>query len=183
MRKLIYSINLSIDACCDHTKMTGDDSIMEFFGDLLRESDLLVYGRTTYELMVPYWPDIAKKPMEDPVEYEFAQAFDALDKIVFSKTIKEVGERTRIVRTNLKEEILKLKQEHGGHILTGGIALSSKLVELGLVDEYYFVVQPVIVGGGRRLFEGIHLSENIKLKLVEAKPLKTGHVMLHYVNP
>jgi len=85
MRKLIYAINLSIDGCCDHTKMTGDEEIHEYFANLILDAGLLAYGRITYQLMVPFWPDIAKnhsgktKAMND-----FAQAFDSIDKIVFS---------------------------------------------------------------------------------------------------
>ena len=89
-------------------------------------------------------------------------------------------ENTRIVRTNLRDEILKLKQEPGKNILAGGVDIPSQLIELGLVDEYHFVVHPVIAGQGRRLLDGIHLREKLKLKLVESEALKSGAVALHY---
>ena len=134
--------------------------------------------------MVPYWPDVAKNPSgETKADYEFAQAFDAVNKIiVFSKTLdKAEGKNTKIVRTNLKDEILKLKQEQGKNILTGGVTIPSQLAELGLIDEYRFVVHPIVIGEGRRLFEGINLQEKLQLKLVESKVFKSGSVALRYL--
>jgi len=90
-------------------------------------------------------------------------------------------ENTRIVSTNLRDEILKLKQEQGKNILAGGVNIPSQLIELGLVDEYRFVVMPIIVGEGRRLLEGISLPEKLQLKLVESKPFKSGCVALRYL--
>jgi dihydrofolate reductase len=91
------------------------------------------------------------------------------------------GKNTRIVRTNLQDEILKLKQEPGKNILTGGVSIPSQLIELGLVDEYHFVVQPIVAGEGRRLMEGVSLPEKLQLKLVDSKFLKSGCVALHYL--
>jgi dihydrofolate reductase len=183
MRNLIYAINLTIDGCCDHTKMIPDEEMLEYHLHLLRNADLFVYGRKTYQLMVPYWPDIAKNPSgETKADIEFAQAFDSNKIIVFSKTLdKAEGKKTEIVRTNLKDEILKLKQEQGKSILTGGADIPSQLIQLGLVDEYHIVVHPVIAGEGRRLLEGISLQEKLQLKLVESKIFKSGYVALHYL--
>lgn len=182
MRKVIYSINVTIDGCCDHTKVSPEDAILEYFANVLRDADLLVYGRITYELMVPYWPDVAKNPGgQVKAAVDFARTFDALDKVVFSKTIESVGERTRIVRTDLKEGMLKLKQEKGGNILVGGVTLPSRLIELDLIDEYLFVVHPVIVGGGRRLFDGVNLPKSQQLKLVDSTIFGTGKVANRYV--
>ncbi len=183
MRNLIYAINLTLDGCCDHTKINGDDEIHEYYTHLMRDIDLLVFGRKTYQLMVPFWPDVAKnhsgptKAMND-----FAQAFDSINKIVFSRTLDSAEDRnTRIIRTNLHDEILKLKQEEGKDILTGGVSLPSQLIELGLVDEYRFVVGPIVAGEGRRLLEGVSLPENLQLKLVESKIFKSGCVALRYL--
>ncbi|MGH2565685.1 MAG: dihydrofolate reductase family protein, partial [Ginsengibacter sp.] len=145
--------------------------------------DLLVYGRKTYELMVPYWPDIAKNPSgETKADIEFARAFESCNKIVFSRTLARAdGKNTRIVRTSLREEILKLKQEQGNNILVGGIDIPSQLIGLSLVDEYYFVVHPVVAGEGRRLLDGISLQKKLQLKLVESKIFKSGTVALHYL--
>ena len=155
MRNVIYAINITLDGCCDHTKMSGDEEIFEYFTHLMRDVDLLVYGRKTYQLMVPYWPDIAKSHSETKAENEFAQVFDSINKIVFSQSLESAEGNTRIVRANLQDEILKLKQEQGKNILTGGVSIPTQLIELGLVDEYHFVIQPIVVGEGRRLLEGI----------------------------
>ena len=183
MRKLIYAINLTIDGCCDHTKMIPDEEDFDYHMDLVRNAGLFVYGRKTYQLMVPYWPDIAKNPSgETKTDVEFAQAFNSVERIiVFSKTLDKVeGENTEIVRTNLKDEILKLKQERGKYLLTGGVDIPSQLIQLGLVDEYRFVIHPVLAGEGRRLMQGISLQE--KLKLVESTVFKSGCVALRYLN-
>jgi dihydrofolate reductase len=182
MRNLILAINLTIDGCCDHTKMIGDEEIHEYFTRLMQDVDLLVYGRITYQLMVPYWPDVAKNPSKAKATNEFAQKFDSIGKIVFSQTLDQAEDtNTRIVRTNLQEEILKLKKEQGKNILVGGVNLPSQLIELGLVDEYYIVVNPIVAGEGRRLLEGISLQERLQLKLVESKVLRSGCVALRYL--
>jgi dihydrofolate reductase len=131
--------------------------------------------------MVPFWPDVAKtnsghtKAMND-----FAHAFDAIKKIVvFSRSLESVEQKNAsIVRTNLRDEILKLKKQEGKNILTGGVDIPSQLIQLGLVDEYYFVIQPLVVGEGRRLIERSSLQE--RLQLVESKVFASGSVALRY---
>jgi len=183
MRKLIYGINLTLDGCCDHSKLRGDDEIHEYFAHFMREADLLVYGRKTYQLMVPFWPDVAKNHSgQTKAMNEFAQAFDSMNIIVFSHSLDTAErENTRIVRTNLQDEILKLKQEQGKNILTGGVNIPSQLIELGLVDEYLFVIQPIVVGTGRRLLDSTNLPEKLELKLVDSKTFKSGCVALRYL--
>src|ERR1700736_1502840 len=182
MRKLIYTINVTIDGCCDHTKMVPDEEVLGYGAQLVRDAGLLVYGRKTYQLMVPYWPDIAKSQSETKADIEFAQTFVSKKKIVFSRSLASAeDENTRIVRTNLRDEILKLKQEQGKNILVGGVDVPSQLMELGLIDEYRFVVMPTIVGVGRRVMEGVSLPEKLQLKLVESKPFKSGCVALRYL--
>ena len=83
MRKVIFAINVTMDGCCDHTKGIGGDDILEHYTQLLREVDLLVYGRKTYQLMVPYWPEVAKNPLETKASIEFGRTFDSINKIVF----------------------------------------------------------------------------------------------------
>ena len=157
---------------------------MKNYLNIIRTSCKMRYGRKTYQLMVPYWPDIAKNHSGTKAENEFADTFDSSDKIVFSRSLDRVeGKNTRIVRTNLQDEILKLKQQPGKHILTGGIAIPSQLIELGLVDEFCFVVHPVIAGEGRRLLEGVSLQQKFRLKLVESKILRSGCVALRYLKP
>jgi dihydrofolate reductase len=182
MRNVIYAINVTLDGCVDHTKQSVDDEKLEYFAHLTREVDLLIYGRKTYQLMVPYWPEVAKNPSETKADTEFARAFDSANKIVFSRSLASAEDRnTRIVRGNLHDEILKLKQEPGKDILVGGVDIPSQLIELGLVDEYRFVVGPIIAGGGRRLLEGVSLPEKLQLKLVESKIFKSGSVALRYL--
>src|SRR6202007_2214908 len=121
MRNLIYAINLTLDGCCDHTKFRPDEETFEYYIHLLREVDVLVYGRKTYQLMVPYWPDVARDPSSTKSDKEFGQAFDSKKTVVFSRSLDSVeGKHRRIVRTNLRDEILKLKQEPGKSILIGG---------------------------------------------------------------
>ena len=182
MRKLIYGINLTLDGCCDHTKGIGDEELHEYYAQLLRESDTFVYGRKTFQLMVPFWPDMAKnnsgstKAMND-----FAQVFSAVEKIVvFSQSLKNVEEKNvSIVRSNLRDEILKLKAQEGKNIMTGGVDIPSQLIQLGLVDEYHFVIQPLVVGEGRRLFDHTALQQD-KLQLVGSKVFASGSVALRY---
>lgn len=183
MRNVIFAINLTIDGCCDHTKVIGDEEIHEYFTHLMRDVDLLVFGRKTYQLMVPYWPDVVKNHSgQTKAEIEFAEAFDSINKIVFSRSLESAeGKNTRIVRTKPQDEILKLKQQEGNNILLGGVALPSQLIERGLVDEYHFVVHPIVAGEGRRLLEGISLQERLLLTLVESKTLKSGCVALRYL--
>src|SRR5215208_6260461 len=111
MRKLIFAINTRLDGCVDHTKGFADDETHEYFTDLLREVDLLVFGRITYQLMVPFWPEVAKNQSMTKASNEFARTFDSINKIVFSRSLDSAEDKTRIVRTNLHDEILKLKQE------------------------------------------------------------------------
>ena len=182
MRKVIFGINTSLDGCVDHTKQAADDEAHEYFTDVLREADLLVFGRITYQLMVPYWPEIARSQSMDKAANEFATTFDSLKKVVFSRTLDRVEDRnTRLVRTDPGDEIRKLKQEQGKNILLGGVSVPSQLIELGLVDEYRFVVGPVIVGEGTRLLEGVSLQEKLQLQLIESKVFKSGSVALRYL--
>ena len=184
MRKLIYAINFTLDGCCDHTKVTPEEVVFDYYIRLVREADLFVYGRKTYQLMVPYWPDIAKNPSgETKSDVEFAQAFDSKPIVVFSRSLDAAEGKTRIVRTNLKDEILKLKQEPGNYILTGGVAIPAQLIELGLVDEFRFLVVPTLAGEGRRWLDNTHLQEKLRLKLAESKIFKSGSVALRYVKP
>src|SRR5512133_2759425 len=125
MRNVIFAINTTLDGCVDHTKQISDEETHEYFTQLLRDVDLLVYGRKTYQLMVPFWPDVAKnhsgptKAMND-----FAEAFNSNQIIVFSKTLDAAeGNNTRVVRSSLQDEILKLKHEPGKNILTGGVSI------------------------------------------------------------
>ena len=182
MRNVIFAINITLDGCCDHTKQFVDEEQLEYFTHLTRDADLQVFGRKTYQLMVPYWPEVLKSQSETKADTEFARAFDSLDKIVFSRSLDSAEDKnTRIVRGNLRDEMLKLKQEEGKNILVGGVDIPSQLIELGLVDEFRFVVGPIVVGEGRRLLEAVSLRERLQLKLAESKIFKSGCVALRYL--
>jgi dihydrofolate reductase len=186
MRNVIYAINITLDGCCDHTKQVANDEILEYYTQLLRDADLFVYGRKTYQLMVPYWPDVAKDQSASKADRDFAQAFESANKVVFSQSLddaeaKKDDKNARVVRTNLREEILKLKQEPGKNIIAGGVDIPSQLIKLGLVDEYRFVVGPILAGEGRRLMEGVNLPEKLQLKLVESRFFESGCVALRYL--
>lgn len=182
MRNLIFAINITLDGCCDHTKQSVDEETLEYFTHLTREADLQVFGRKTYQLMVPYWPEVLKNQSATKADTEFARAFDSIKKLVFSRTLAGADDRnTRVIRTNLRDEILRLKQEPGKNMLVGGVDIPSQLIELGLVDEYRFVVGPVIAGAGRRLLEGVSLRERLQLRLVDSKIFKSGRVALRYL--
>ena len=131
-------------------------------------------------------PDIAKDQSASKADRDFAQAFESASKVVFSQSLddaeaKKGDKNARVVRTNLHDEVLKLKQEPGKNIIAGGVDIPSQLIELGLVDEYRFVVQPIVAGEGRRLLEDVSLPEKLQLKLVELKPFKSGCVALRYL--
>ena len=182
MRKVIFAINTTLDGCCDHTKGIPDDELYPYYTNLVREVGLLAYGRKTYELMVPYWPDIAKNHSGDSQgENDFAQAFDAVEKmVVFSRTLEKVERpNAKIVRADPQAEILRLKQEEGKSILLGGVNIPSQLIEHDLLDEYRIVVLPMFAGS--RLLKGVSLPEIRQLKLVDSKTFKSGCVALRYV--
>lgn len=184
MRKIIYAINLTADGCCDHTKVVPDDELLEYHARLARGVDALIFGRITYQLMVPYWPDVARNPSgQTKADVDFARAFDSVSRIiVFSKSLATTeDDRARIVRADLQHEVLKLKQEEGKDMLVGGVSIPSQLMKLGLIDEYRFVVQPRIAGEGRRLFDGVALPEALRLTLVESTALKSGCIALRYL--
>jgi dihydrofolate reductase len=182
MRKLIFAINTTLDGCCDHTKQIADDETHQYYTHLMHDVDLLVFGRKTYQLMVPFWPDVARSQSMSQASNAFARTFVSIKKVVFSRSLARAEDtNTRIVRTNLRDEILKLKHEQGKDMLAGGVDIPSQLMELGLVDEYRFVIGPVVVGEGRRLLEGVSLPERRQLKLVDSKSFESGCVALCYV--
>ena len=182
MRNVIFAINITLDGCVDHTKQFVDEEQLEYFTHLTQEAGLQVFGRKTYQVMVPYWPEVLASPSETKADTDFARAFDSVSKIVFSRTLDSVQDsKTRIVRANLYDEILKLKQEEGKSILVGGVDIPAQLIELGLIDEFRFVVGPIVAGKGRRLWDGVSLPEKLQLKLVESKIFKSGSIALRYL--
>jgi dihydrofolate reductase len=161
--------------------MIADEELHDYFTGVLRNASTLLYGRVTYQLMVPYWPEIARTQSETAASNEFARVFDAINKVVFSTTLTHVEENnTRIVRANLAQEVLTLKQQTGKDICVGSLSIASQLSGLGLIDEYQFAVHPVIAGRGPRLFETVALQNRLRLDFVGMKSLHSGVVVLHY---
>lgn len=181
MRKLIYGINISLDGCCDHTKFGGGDDIQDYFRKRLEDVDLVIYGRKTYELMVPFWPQVAVNQSMNQAANAFANTFATIDRVVVSRTLDRVDDRhTTIISENLKEEVLKLKRQPGKAISTGGVELPARLIELDLVDEFHMVVHPLLIGEGRRLFTEMRLPESVGLKLTASQTLISRCVALRY---
>ena len=156
MRKLIAAINITLDGFCDHNAVIADEELHENANELLRSADTILFGRITYQLMESGWPPIVKQPTGIKSVDEFAQLIDHISKIVFSNTLKDVEwKNTRLTNGNIKEEVLKLKQQPGKNILVGSPGIIRTLMEPGLIDEYQLSVQPIVLGNGLPLFKNI----------------------------
>jgi dihydrofolate reductase len=153
-----------------------DAEFNDYAIDLLNNVDVLVFGRVTYQLMASYWPTPAATT-NDPI---VAEKMNSLSKIVFSRTLNQVAwKNTKLVRGNVAEEILKLKQQPGKDLAVfGSCDLALTLIRLGLIDEYQIFVNPVVLGSGKPLFEDIH--DKLKLKLLKTKTFDSGNVLLYY---
>ena len=179
MRKLIWAINVTIDGFADHTAVVADDELHDFYTELLGNIDIELFGRKTYQLMESYWPVSPEDPAATKSMIRFANKINNIPKIVFSKTLDKVTwNNTRLVKENMTEEVLKLKQQPGNNLSIGGISVASHLMKLGLIDEYWFLVQPIILGIGKHMVEGI--SDQHSLKLSDTKVFYSGVVVLHY---
>ncbi len=177
----MFAINMTTDGYCSHTDGIADDELHEYFTDLLRNVDVLLYGRKTFELMVPYWPDIARNPSETKTTNEFARVFDSIAKVLFTTTLRQVDDKkTRIADADLVDEVLRLKEQPGKVIAAGSLSIASQLAQRGLIDTYHFVVHPVIAGKGPRLFENVTLQNNLALKFVGSRVFQSGAIALQY---
>jgi len=178
MRKLIASINMTLDGYCDHTAVNADDETHQHYADLLSGAGTIVFGRKTFELM-KYWQTVLKEPTGNKATDEFALVIDRIPKIVFSRTLKELEwDSASLATKDLREDILERKKQTGRDILVGSPSLIVALTELGLIDEYQLCVHPVIVGSGLPLFKNI--SERVELKLLKTKTFACGAVILYY---
>lgn len=181
MRKTVFAINITLDGYCDHRDGIADDDLHEYFTRLLRDSGVHIFGRNTYQLMYPYWHEVAVNQSETKAVNEFAGVFDAMPKIVFSTTLNNVEwNNTTLLRSNLREEILKLKQQPGKSISIGSLNIASQAAQWNLIDEYRFVVHPVISGKGPRLFEADGLKERLQLEFAGSEQFRSGAIALHY---
>ena len=177
MRKLTFSINVTLDGCIDHRAGVADIEGHRHATELIARADALILGRTTYELMESAWRPPASDAMPDWTK-PFGRTIDAAKKYVVSSTLPSVDWNAELVRGDLGNAVRQLKQESGKGLMLGGVKLPLALAELGLIDEYEFVVQPRLVGRGPTLLAG--LSKRIDLKLVSRRELGSGAVMLRY---
>ena len=179
MRKLIASINMTLDGFCDHTAVIPDDELHQHYNDLLSNAGTILFGRITYQLMESAWPPMVKNPTGNKPTDEFAVIIDNIHKIVYSRTLKNVEwKNTTLKKGIIKEEIIKLKELEGKDILAGSPGLISALMNLGLIDEYQLCVHPIVAGNGLRLFKD--LNSRIDLKLLKTKTLGSGAIVLYY---
>ena len=183
MAKLILSINMSLDGFADHTifASTADDELHDFYSGLLDITDIVLFGRTTYQLMEGYWPRAHDDPNATKSTLEFADKYNAISKIVFSRTLQKAEwNNTRLSTANMVDEVAILTQRPGRYISLSGINISQQFMKLGLIDEYWLVVHPIIAGAGKRLFDST--NERIDLRLVDTKVFKSGVAALHYLH-
>jgi dihydrofolate reductase len=178
MRPLRYSINVTLDGCCDHRAISADEETHRHATEILAEADALLFGRVTYEMMESAWrPPGQMESMPDWMA-PFARTIDAAKKYVVSSTLERVDWNAELVRGDVGKAVQKLKQEPGKGLLVGGVKLPLALAELGLIDEYEFVVQPRLVGHGPTLFAG--LSKRVDLTLVNRQEFASGAVAMRY---
>jgi dihydrofolate reductase len=182
MRPLRYSINVTLDGCCDHRVIVPDEELQELHRhhtENLAQADALLFGRVTYEMMEAGWRSPAPAGARPEWMEPFAQTINPAKKYVVSSTLEQVDWNAELVRGDLGTAVQQLKREPGKGLLTGGLKLPLALAELGLIDEYEFVVQPRLAGHGPTLFAG--LSKPIDLKLVSRLEFRSGAVAMRYV--
>jgi dihydrofolate reductase len=178
MRPLRYSINVTLDGCCDHRTIVPDEDLHRHAAENLSRADALLFGRVTFEMMEAAWRPPAR-PGERPDWMEpFAETINAAKKYVVSSTLDQVNWNAELVRGDLSEAVEQLKQEPGNGLFVGGVQLPLALAELGLIDEYEFVVHPRLMGHGPALFAG--LSKPLDLKLVDRHEFGSGAVAMTY---
>ncbi|MBX9245519.1 dihydrofolate reductase family protein [Actinotalea ferrariae] len=182
MRPLRYSINVTLDGCCHHEAgLPPDEEAMRYWTAEMGRADALLFGRVTYQMMEAAWRKPATGAWPDWMgewEIPFAEAIDAAKKYVVSSTLSEVDWNAELVRGDLGHAVQQLKQESGEGLWVGGVTLPSALADLGLIDEYEFVVQPVVAGRGPTLLGGVR--ERIELELVDRQEFRSGAVVQRY---
>ena len=183
MRPLRYSINVTLDGCCHHEAgLPPDDESMRYWTAEMERADALLFGRVTYQMMESAWRKPATGIWPDWIQewqLPFAETIDRAKKYVVSSTLDAVDWNAELVRGDLREEIERLKQRSGDGLWVGGVTLPLALANLGLIDEYEFVVQPVLAGHGPTLFAG--LDQRIQLEFVDRREFRSGVVATRYL--
>src|SRR5574342_915589 len=178
MRPLRYSINVTLDGCCDHRVMIADQDVHRHAVENLNQADALLFGRVTYEMMEAAWRLATRTAVMPDWTEPFARTIDAAKKYVVSSTLTQVDWNAELVRGDLGKAVQQLKAAPGKGLFVGGVKLPTALAELGLIDEYEFVVQPRLAGHGPTLFTG--LSKLIDLQLVSRLEFGSGAVAMRY---
>lgn len=182
MRPLRYSINITLDGCCDHNACATDEELHRHATENIKRADALLFGRVIYEMMegafrLPAQTGVIPDWME-PWMVPFARTIDATKKYVVSNTLAQVDWNAQLLRGNLAEAVQQLKQQPGKGIFTGGVTLPLALAEQGLIDEYEFIMHPRVAGHGPAVFA--RLSKLVDLKLVGRLEFASGAVALRY---
>jgi dihydrofolate reductase len=182
MQPLRYSINVTLDGCCDHRAVIPDEDLHRHAAENIARADALLFGRVVYEMMESAWRAPAQtgvRPDWMPAwALPFARTIDAAKKYVVSSTLERVDWNAELLRGDIGDAVRELKRQPGKGIFVGGLQLPLRLAELGLIDEYEFIVQPRIAGHGPTLFAG--LSKHVDLKLVDRRELGSGALALRY---
>lgn len=178
MRKIIAAINMTIDGFCDHMAISPDEEIHQHYTDLLNSAGVLLYGRTTYQLM-QYWQTFLVNPSGEKSMDDFARAIDKIPKIVFSHTLKNTGwDSAELALKPFQEMVLALKQQAGKDVFIGSRSLLIQGMNLNLIDEYQLCVHPVIAAGGLPLFENI--NQRNSFNLIKTKTFGSGAITLYF---
>jgi dihydrofolate reductase len=178
MRPLRYSINVTLDGCCDHRAIPPDEDLHRHAIENLNQADALLFGRITYEMMESAFRPPAQTVARPEWMEPFARTIDAAKKYVVSSTLDRVDWNAELVRGDMEKAVQQLKQQSGKGLLVGGVKLPQALAELGLIDEYEFVVHPRLAGHGPTLFAG--LSKPLDLRLVSQLEFSSGAVAMRY---
>jgi dihydrofolate reductase len=178
MRPLRYSINITLDGCCDHRAIPPDEELHRHAAQNLDQADALLFGRVTYEMMESAWRPSAPTPARPAWMEPFARTIDGATKYVVSSSLEHVDWNAELVAGDLGPAVRRLKEGSGNGLLVGGVQLPLALTELGLIDEYEFIVHPRLAGHGPTLFAG--LSEQVDLKLVHRSEFDSGAVVMRY---
>ena len=178
MGVLRYSINVTLDGCCDHREMIGDQDLHRHAVENLKQADALLFGRVIYEMMEAAWRAPAPSGTRPDWMEPFARTIDAAKKYVVSSTLERVDWNAELVRGDLGPAVQQLKRESGKGLFVAGVTLPLALAELGLIDEYEFVVHPRLAGHGPTLLAG--LSKRIDLKLLSRLEFGSGAVAMRY---
>jgi dihydrofolate reductase len=179
MRKVIAALNMTLDGICDHTVGIPDEELHNHYTELLNNAGVILYGRTTYQLM-QFWQTLLKDPSDEKSMNDFALAIDNIPKIVFSHTLKNTDwDSAKLATNELEMEVLELKQsESGKDILVGSRSLIIQLLNLNLVDEFQICIYPMLEGKGLPLFDKI--KDRTVFKLSKTKVFESGSIVLYY---